>query len=137
MRVATATKPADIPGYPFKQELFAREVTYFIAHKDGEPVGQTALMKKGDRWWFDYLFVREDMRRTGVVRALREEVLSFAAELTDYVWMNCEGMKPEDLKRTGEKYGLKVDVLNSGMIRRKPFTVIRICITALRKQRTA
>ena len=139
MRVTISQKPADIPGNYFRVEPWARDITWFIAHEDdGTPLGQMAIMRKGQHWWTDYLFVREDARGRGVVRELIREMFPYAAELTDHLWENCEGVLPEDLQRNNGRYGLKMDIMNTGVTSKgRPFTLIRRHVGALRKKRTA
>ena len=137
MHVTTSSKPADIPGYYFKLEPWAKDAIYFIAHEDKEPIGQMALVRKGNRWWIDYLYVREDMRGRGVVRELVKEILPAAAEITDHVLENCEGILPEDLERNSKRYGVPMDILNIGKLKDgRPFTLIRRHVHPLRKKKT-
>ena len=59
---------------------------YFIAERDGEPVGQLALTfewsdwRNGMFWWLQSVYVRPGHRRQGVLRGLYDHVLGIAAE---------------------------------------------------------
>jgi hypothetical protein len=136
--VKTAQGPADIPGNYFKVEPWARDVTWFVAYEGDTPLGQMAIMRKGRYWYTDYLFVREDARGRGVVPLLIKEMFPYAAEITDYLWENCEGVHPEDLARNSSRYNLKMDIMNTGMTSKgRPFTLIRRHVGALRRRKTA
>ena len=57
---------------------------YYVARLDGRVVGQTLITfewsdwRNGDFWWFQSVFVREDMRGRGVFRALFNHVVNLA-----------------------------------------------------------
>jgi hypothetical protein len=136
--VVVQDKPADIPGNYFHVEPWARDVVWFVAYDEGVALGQMALARKGRHWYVDYLYVREDARGRGTVRELIKVMFPYAAEITDYLWENCEGVLPEDLERNSSRYNLKMDVMNTGMTSKgRPFTLIRRHVAALRKKKTA
>jgi ribosomal protein S18 acetylase RimI-like enzyme len=68
-----------VPGV--RQALADRhKAIYFLAEKDGLPVGQMAITyewsdwRNGWFWWIQSVYVRADCRRQGVFRALYEHV---------------------------------------------------------------
>lgn len=138
MVVVVQDKQADIPGNYFKVEPWARDITWFVAYEKGVPLGQMAIMRKGQHWYVDYLYVQENARGQGIVPLLIKELFPYAAEITDYLWENCEGVHPEDLERNSKRYGLKMDIMNTGTTPKgRPFTLIRRHVASLRKKKTA
>lgn len=113
---------------------FDRHVRYFTAYLDDVPAGQMAILKRGQFWWIDHLYVQPQFRGRGVVPALIKVVLPAAAEITDHVWEECKGVTPEDLARNSERFGLKMDVLRTYRADRTPFTMIRRHVAPLRQK---
>jgi hypothetical protein len=106
-----------------------------VAYEDEQPLGQMALVRKGQFWWVDYLYVREDKRGRGVVPSLIKEMFPYAAEVTDYLWENCKGVLPKDLERNSKRYGLKMDVISTSTTKQgNPLTLVRRHIGAIRKK---
>jgi len=130
--VVVQDKPADIPGNYFHQEPWARDAVWFVAYEGTEPLGQMAMVRKSRYWWIDYLYVHEKARGRGIVRKLIQTMFPYAAEITDYLWEHCEGVKPEDLERNSKRYGLQMDIMNTGTTSKgRPFTLVRRHVGAL------
>ena len=137
--VRTSQKPADIPGNPFyKISPLARDITYYHVYVNDEPIAQVALLRKGGNWWIDYYFIRKDMRGKNIAfpALLNSSILDDAVKKTDYLLLNCQGVTPEDVQRHRKTRDTPPsDILRSGRLKDgRPFTLIRLHISSLRKQ---
>lgn len=135
IEIRTSSEAAGVPGCLFIVTMFDRNVRYFTAYIDDAPVGQMAILKRGQFWWIDHLYVDPEFRGRGVVPSLIKVVLPAAAELTDHVWEECKGVTPEDLERNSKRYQLKMDVLRTYLTDDgRPVTMIRRHVAPLRQK---
>jgi predicted GNAT family acetyltransferase len=133
MEIRISPRPAGVPGCYFHEAVYDRDAQYFTVYIEDFPVGQMAILRRGRLWWIDYLYIQQEFRGGGIVRALVKEVLPAAAKLTDYVWEQCEGATPEDLARNSKRYSLKIDILRTYQLGDKPCTLTRRHIAPLRQ----
>jgi predicted GNAT family acetyltransferase len=134
IQIRTSEKPAGVPGNYFRQKTIDRHVRYFTAYIDEQPVGQMALLRRGQLWWIDYLYVQKEFRGHGVVPALIKVIFPAAAQVTDYTWEQCEGVTAEDLSRNSKRYALKMDVLRTYFLEDgRPCTLVRRHVAPLRR----